>query len=203
MRVHEYDVPVSRRDVVRVEHGLHARVRRGFKVSSVGGFVLRDSWAVFVLCSTHDWKTLSVHCEHLKATTDLVGTSWGYHRAMVGFFESVEATPDLMFVLGGGLDEGFGLACRVGLLLDLPTIAVMEHVKEKDGVRWSCRRGSYAHALADNGGPTRSCMYTQDGQPPVGVSVGHRVSLEEAVSWTLRTTLIHRIPHPLAEALKL
>jgi len=203
MRVYEYDVPVSRSDMARVEHGLLARVRRGFAVSSVGGFVLRDSWAVFVSCSTHDWGTLNVHCERLKATDDLTGTSWAYHQAMVRFFKNVEATPDFMFVLGGGLDEGVGLACRVGLLLDLPTVAVMDNVEEKSGVQWNRQRGSYVHVLADNGGPTRSCVYTLDGAPPVGVSVGHRVSLEEAVSWTLRTTLSHRLPHPLAKALKL
>ena len=89
----------------------------------------------------------------------------------------------------------FGIACHLGLLLDLPTIGcaksrlVGEHgsLDNDVGSRSELRDGSEVLGLV---------LRTRAGVTPVYVSVGHRIGLSEAAEWTLRLCRGYRLPEP-------
>ncbi len=105
--------------------------------------------------------------------------------------------PDLVVVDGQGYahPRRFGLACHLGLLLDVPAIGCAKSrlcgVEEEPGRQ----RGSVA-ALTDGGEVIGSLVRTQDGVRPVYVSAGHRLSLAACEAWTLRLARRYRLPEP-------
>lgn len=111
------------------------------------------------------------------------------------------ARPDLLMVDGQGLahPRGLGLACHVGLWLDVPTIGVAKSrlcgQHGEPGARRRCRR-----QLRFAGRVVGAVVRTRTGVKPLYVSVGHRVTLDEAVRWTLRCGRGVRLPEPTRRA---
>jgi deoxyribonuclease V len=83
----------------------------------------------------------------------------------------------------------------VGLWLDLPTIGAAksrlcgEH--RTPGARRGCRT-----QLRYHGRVVGAVVRTRHGVKPLYVSVGHRVTLQDAVRWTLRAARGLRLPEP-------
>ena len=117
--------------------------------------------------------------------------------------ERLRHRPDLLLVDGQGLahPRRFGIACHLGLLLDLPAIGcgksrlVGEYREPGPAV------GDRA-PLVDRGQVVGRVVRTRAGVKPVFVSPGHRIGLEEAVAWVLRCARGYRLPEPtrLADA---
>jgi deoxyribonuclease V len=105
--------------------------------------------------------------------------------------------PDLLLVDGHGFahPRRFGLACHLGLLLDVPAIGCAksrlcgEHDEpgRDAGSRTELREGSQLIGLV---------LRTRDSVKPVYVSVGHRIGLAEAARWVLRCCRGLRLPEP-------
>ena len=117
--------------------------------------------------------------------------------------ERLRHRPDLLVVDGQGLahPRRFGIACHLGLLLDVPAI----------GCGKSRLVGEYREPgpqvgdrspLVDRGQVVGQVVRTRAGVKPVFVSVGHRIGLDAAVAWILRCVRGHRLPEPtrLADA---
>jgi len=112
-------------------------------------------------------------------------------------FEKLERAPDLLLVDGQGLahPRRFGIACHLGLLLDVPTIGVAksrlvgrhDEPPPEAGGRAELRDGPDLIGLV---------LRTRDGVSPVYVSVGHRIGLSEAAEWVLRVCRGYRLPEP-------
>ena len=105
--------------------------------------------------------------------------------------------PDLVMVDGQGRahPRRLGLASHLGVLTGWPTI----------GVARSRLPGRYAEPgpeagavspLEDKGEIVGAVVRSKLNCRPLFVSVGHRIDLEAAVAWTLRTTKRHRQPEP-------
>ncbi len=112
-------------------------------------------------------------------------------------FEKLERAPDLLLVDGHGLSHPrrFGIACHLGLLLDVPTI----------GVAKSRLVGQHGEPPPEVGGRSELrdgpdliglVLRTRDGVSPVYVSVGHRIGLQQAAEWVLRVCRGYRLPEP-------
>lgn len=105
--------------------------------------------------------------------------------------------PDLVFCDGNGLahPRRFGLACHLGVLTDLPTLGVAKsrYLGQHDVIAEP--RGSWRPVL-DAGDIVAHALRTQDGVRWVYVSPGHRISLDTATTWALRTATEARIPQP-------
>ncbi len=119
--------------------------------------------------------------------------------------DALKVRPDVFLVDGQGVahPRGLGIAAHLGVLLDWPTV----------GVAKSLLVGQVAGVLGEERGSTVPVRYrgrrvamgvrTRTGVRPVWVSVGHRVTLDDAVALVLRTAPRYRLPEPLRAAHRL
>ncbi len=112
-------------------------------------------------------------------------------------FEKLERTPDLLLVDGHGLSHPrrFGLACHLGLLLDVPTIGVAKSRLVGRHEEPPLEAGGSAE-LRDGPDLLGLVLRTRDRVSPVYVSVGHRIGLQQAAEWVLRVCRGYRLPEP-------
>jgi deoxyribonuclease V len=126
--------------------------------------------------------------------------AWRELPALLAAWRKLAARPDLVLCDGQGRahPRRCGLACMVGLLLDVPAIGCAKSLLIGRHGRLAARRGASA-ALVDGDETIGRAVRTRDGVRPVYVSIGHRITLDEAVAWVLR--LAHtRVPEPLRAA---
>lgn len=123
--------------------------------------------------------------------------------ALLAAFESLRVSPDLIFCDGQGYahPRRFGLACHLGVLLDVPSIGVAKSLLVGEYKEPARRSGGMA-ALLDpkTGEQIGAAVRTAAGVKPVYVSQGHRVSLARAVELTLAVSDGFRIPRPTRDA---
>jgi len=121
--------------------------------------------------------------------------------AVLDAVEALPRRPDLLMCDGQGRahPRGLGLASHVGLLLDLPTIGVAKSRLCGEHRQPGRRRGGRTQ-LRLGGQVIGAVVRTRDDVRPLYVSVGHRVTLDEAVRWTLRCGRGYRMPEPTRQA---
>lgn len=122
--------------------------------------------------------------------------------SLVQAFAQLTRPPDLLFVDGQGFSHprGFGIACQLGVLLDVPTI----------GVAKSLLVGAPAGPLGPDAGDRVPLVWkdrtigmalrTKARCKPLFISVGHRIALDTAVEQVLRVTRGYRMPEPTRQA---
>ena len=112
-------------------------------------------------------------------------------------FEHLTVTPHLVIVDGQGIahPRRFGIAAHLGLILDTPTIGCAKSrlcgTCEEPAPEAGCFTG-----LRDGEEVIGAVVRTRRGVRPVYVSVGHKISLEQAVEWTLKCCKGFRLPEP-------
>lgn len=124
--------------------------------------------------------------------------------AVLAAFGRLATAVDLILYDGQGIahPRRFGIASHVGLVLDCPSIGVAKtrligaHRAPAD------RRGAWAR-LVDGGETIGAVLRTRRGVKPVYVSIGHRVSLESAVRWTMACCTKYRLPETTRHAHRL
>jgi deoxyribonuclease V len=118
---------------------------------------------------------------------------------------ALKTKTDIVLCDGQGLahPRGMGLACHVGILIDLPTVGCAKSLLcgTYDNPRKS--RGGWSPLLGKTGGRVGAVLRTRSNVSPVFVSVGHKIVLEKAVEIILDCSPKYRIPEPLRMAHKL
>jgi len=111
--------------------------------------------------------------------------------------EKLKVTPDLFIADGQGFahPRRIGLASHLGLCLDAPTIGCAKSRLCGEYDEPALGQGSFSE-LKDGGEVIGAALRTRSGVKPVFVSVGHKISLWEAVRWTLACCRGYRIPEP-------
>lgn len=117
--------------------------------------------------------------------------------AILPALERLRERPDVFMTdsQGRAHPRRFGLACHLGVLLDWPTLGVAksrltgryEEPDEEKGARAPLRH---------KGETIGTVVRTRTGVKPVYVSVGHRITLGEAVDLTLACTSRYKLPEP-------
>ncbi len=109
----------------------------------------------------------------------------------------VRTVPDALMVDGQGLahPRRMGLACHVGLLVDLPTVGCAKSRLCGQADEPGPERGGRS-ALTDDDETIGAMLRTRSGVRCVFVSVGHRIVLDEAVDLVLSCTTTYRLPEP-------
>ncbi len=123
--------------------------------------------------------------------------AWRELPAMLAAFDRLERRPDLVLVDGHGRahPRRCGLACLVGLGIDLPTAGCAKSVLVGVFAGLAAERGSRA-PLVDGGEVIGVALRTRAAVRPVYVSVGHRTTLEGGCASVLAASRF-RIPEPL------
>ena len=117
--------------------------------------------------------------------------------ALLEAFGRLKARPDVVLCDGQGLahPRRLGIACHLGLWLDLPTVGCAKSrlcgtFDEPGPVRGD------RSPLVDRGETIGAVLRTRDRVAPLFVSPGHRCDLESAVGLVLATTRKLRLPIP-------
>ncbi|MFJ4777014.1 endonuclease V [Streptomyces sp. NPDC088762] len=116
--------------------------------------------------------------------------------------DSLTATPGLVVCDGYGLahPRGFGLASHLGVVTGIPAIGVAKNPFTFTYEEPGARRGDASPLLAADGTEVGRALRTQDRVKPVYVSVGSRVSLDNACAHTLALSPRFRIPETTRHA---
>ncbi|NXX80132.1 ENDOV Endonuclease, partial [Urocolius indicus] len=126
--------------------------------------------------------------------------------------EQPRLKPQVLLVDGNGVlhPRGFGVACHLGVLTDLPCIGVAKNLLQVDGLAKdelykeqirSLQKGGDAFPLTGTSGRVLgmvSCGDHNNSSRPLYVSVGHRVCLQTAVR-LVRSCCRYRIPEPIRQ----
>ncbi len=123
--------------------------------------------------------------------------SWRELPALLDALARLSTRPDLVFADGQGLahPRRFGLACHLGLAIDLPTLGCAKSLLRGRHEPLEPQRGARA-PLLDRGQLVGMAVRTRDNVTPLYVSVGHRVTLDEATDYVLRCCTRYRLPEP-------
>ena len=112
-------------------------------------------------------------------------------------FERLRQLPDAVLCDGQGRahPRRFGLACHLGLLLDLPSVGVAKSRLIGEANEPGSNRGSWT-PIADKDEVVGRLLRTRDRVRPLYVSIGHRITLDDAVALVLKTGAGLRLPEP-------
>ena len=118
--------------------------------------------------------------------------------------EKLTVAPDLILCDGQGLahPRRFGIACHIGLIVDVPTVGVAKSLLVGKFENLGETRGSIA-PLIHRSEQVGVALRTKDKVQPVYVSVGHRISLETATDFVLQCAPKYRLPETTRLADKL
>lgn len=121
--------------------------------------------------------------------------------AVLRALEQLATMPDLIMcdAQGRAHPRRFGLASHLGVLLEWPTVGVAKSLLTGLHGEVGATKGSHVPLRANNetiGAVVRS----REGVHPLYVSVGHRLTLAEAIDITLACTTRYRLPEPTRQA---
>ena len=122
--------------------------------------------------------------------------------AIIETFRKLKNKPDILMIDGQGIahPRGTGIACHVGVLLDIPSFGVAKKrlygTYEEPGVT----KGSFSQLFSKDGKVIGAVLRSRDRVKPVFVSVGHKTDLESALEISLTCSQGYRIPEPTRRA---
>ncbi|TDC25577.1 endonuclease V [Micromonospora sp. 15K316] len=121
--------------------------------------------------------------------------------ALLAALDRLTTRPELLVCDGHGVahPRRFGLACHLGVVTGLPAIGVGKTPLVGDWAPPAVERGAWS-ALRDGDDVVGRVLRTRDGVKPVFVSVGHRMSLDNAVARVLALTPRYRLPETTRSA---
>jgi deoxyribonuclease V len=113
-------------------------------------------------------------------------------------FEQLVHTPDLIMVDGQGIahPRRLGIAAHLGLFFDIPTIGCAKSrlcgTYSEPGVE----AGNFEE-LTDNGESIGVVLRTKLNVKPLFISIGNKISIEDAIYWVMRCCRGYRLPEPV------
>lgn len=124
--------------------------------------------------------------------------------AVLDALEKIKNLPDLILCDGQGIahPRRFGIACHLGLIVDIPTIGVAKSLLIGKHEEVPEQRGNW-QPLINRGELIGAVLRTRTGTKPLYVSSGHRVSLPTAIEYVMRCTPKYRLPETTRIADKL
>jgi deoxyribonuclease V len=204
--LHPWDV--SPKEAINIQRQLASQVlRRGSptNVRRIAGVDIsvdkpnaRGRGAVVVL-SYPDLEVAEVAVEDAPLAFPYVPGLLSFRETPVlaGAFARIRSKIDLLLVDGHGYSHPrrFGIACHLGLLLDVPTIGVAKSrllgQHETPGPEIGARAD-----LLDKGERIGGVLRTRANVSPLYISVGHRIAQRPAERWVLRCCTRYRLPEP-------
>ena len=124
--------------------------------------------------------------------------------AVLKAFKSIEMTPDLLLCDGQGIahPRRFGIACHLGVLMDIPAIGVAKSRLIGQFDEPPHEKGNWTQ-LMDKGERIGAVLRSRTGVKPLFISPGHRIRLETAIEYVLASTTKYRLPETTRQAHRL
>ncbi|NET29631.1 deoxyribonuclease V [Okeania sp. SIO1I7] len=124
--------------------------------------------------------------------------------AILDALEKLNIIPELLLCDGQGLihPRRFGIACHLGVLVNIPSIGVAKshYIGQHNSV--GLERGNW-QPIIDEEEVIGAVVRTRAGVKPIYVSIGHRISLTTAINYVLKCTTKYRLPETTRWADKL
>jgi deoxyribonuclease V len=160
-------------------------------------------YAAVVLMRLHDHEILETATATRPATFPYIPGLLSFREAPAVLQAVTRLTrrPDCLLCDGQGIahPRRFGLACHLGLLLDLPSIGCAKSILVGEYQEPPEKRGGF-RMLIDRGERVGIILRTRDGVEPVYVSPGYRMSTQQAREIVLKATGRYRVPEPTRQA---
>jgi deoxyribonuclease V len=124
--------------------------------------------------------------------------------AILEAMKQITITPELILCDGQGIahPRRFGLACHLGLIVNLPSIGVAKSLLIGKHEELPLTKGSW-QPLIDGGEIVGAVVRSRRGVKPLYVSIGHKISLKSAIKYVLACTTKYRLPETTRWADKL
>lgn len=209
-RLHPWQV--SPAEAIQIQRGLRQRlavkVYRGPIDTVAGVDVSYDTrspmvYAAAVVMRLRDRQILQTATAANLATFPYIPGLLSFRESPVVLqaLKKLRRRPDCLICDGQGIahPRRFGLACHLGLVLDLPSIGCAKSLLVGAYREPASKRGSFK-TLSDNGERVGIILRTRDGIEPVYVSPGYRMDLQRAREIVLGTHGGYRIPEPTRQA---
>ncbi|MEC4982528.1 MAG: deoxyribonuclease V [Oscillatoria sp. PMC 1068.18] len=121
--------------------------------------------------------------------------------ALLAALEKLTITPDLILCDGQGIahPRKFGLACHLGVILDLPTIGVAKSLLVGKHEELPTEKGNW-RPLVYKGETVGVVLRSRTNVKPLYISSGHQISLPTAIDYVLRCTPKYRLPETTRKA---
>lgn len=109
--------------------------------------------------------------------------------------EKLDTNPDLIICDGQGIahPRRFGLACHLGVLMNIPTIGAAKSRLIGTYREPGLRKGSWSE-LRDGRETIGAVLRTRSNVRPLFISIGHRISLPTAIEIVLECCKKYRLP---------
>jgi deoxyribonuclease V len=203
---------VNSREAIRIQERLRAHIsliNSARNVSSVAGadvsYSKRDEGgiAAVVVLSYPGLDLLDKVFARGKVSFPYIPGLLSFREAplLIEVFQKLQHIPDVALFDGQGIahPRSFGLACHMGLLLDLPSIGCAKEKLVGDFGEVGLQRGSII-PLRREVKTIGAVVRTKRGVKPVFVSPGHHIDLETSIQLVLGTCCGFRLPEPLRRA---
>ena len=126
-----------------------------------------------------------------------------FREAPVGLaaFDALAERPDVLLVDGHGIahPRRFGIACHLGVLLDVPTIGCAKSILAGRAEEPPQEPGAWT-PIVHRDEVIGAALRTRPKVSPMYISTGHRVSLESAIDLVMRCSRGYRLPEPTRQA---
>lgn len=204
--LHSWDLSID--EALRVQQELAARVETRTPLTKceliAGGDVAyeKDSarcYAAVVVLRAADLSVVETRDAVGEAPFPYVPGLLSFREApvLLEAFAQVASVPDVVLLDAQGVahPRRLGLACHVGLFLDVPTVGCAKTRLLGEHEEPAAAAGSAA-ALIERGEVVGSVVRTFDGGKPLYVSAGHKIDLASAVRVVLGSGRGYRLPEP-------
>ncbi|WP_413174182.1 deoxyribonuclease V [Anabaena azotica] len=124
--------------------------------------------------------------------------------AILDALEKIKTIPDIILCDGQGIahPRRLGIACHLGVLINIPTIGVAKSLLIGKHEELPEAKGSW-QPLIHKKETVGAVLRTRTGVKPLYISSGHRISLPTAIDYVLRCTPKYRLPETTRVADKL
>ena len=116
-------------------------------------------------------------------------------------FEGLQTAPDVIFCDGSGTihPRKFGLACHLGLWLNLPVIGVAKNLLCGEYYEVGNNKGDWSPVYYA-GETVGAALRSRTGVRPIFISPGNHITIEKALEFTLQTCTAYRLPQSIRAA---
>lgn len=164
-----------------------------------------EGYAVVVVLSFPDFQVLETRYATATPPMPYIPGLLSFRESPVALeaFRQLEIVPDLLLTDGAGLahPRGFGIACHLGVLLDIPSIGVAKSFLYGQYDKAQALTPGQSTPLRDKSGKViGAVVQTKLRTNPLYISPGHKVSVHSATRLALECVRGYRLPEPTRQA---